>query len=134
MDVVDFEPERPSQIRTTLTNARQGEDLTGATAIQGYVDRECGDHVAWKIWAADDGSGLIRATVTVNGETKLNAIGQESPWGTNDPVDAMAWIHPRVDDAAGKPDQSVVQFAPGTMNPAHDDRYTVLPVGRHLNL
>ena len=129
MDVIDRSETRPALIRETLANARQGDDKTGAQAIQAYVDRECGDHVAWRIWSDGDDLGA-KASLSVNGSDLLAAVDPRyPPWGGNDYLDAQTWIHQLVDSAGG---EWSVDRAQGPMSGSWEERRVVLPPGKRL--
>lgn len=132
MDVVDRSTDRPASIRAILANARKGRDLTDENAIQRYVDRECGDHVAWRISNNDDGIG-VRVSLWVNGADLLvGADRANPPWGGTEFDDAQKWIHTRVEKAGG---DHPVQRAIGELSYGYlEDRHVVLAPGRQLKL
>lgn len=129
MDVVDKVAERPRLIRETVTNAPEGEDITGDHAIARFVDRECGDHVAWSIRTEETGA---RVALVVNGTDVLDGMDPaNSPWGTTDYGDAQKWVHTRVEAAGGR---NEVDFAQGAMDGSSETRHVVLSPGHHLSL
>jgi hypothetical protein len=131
MDVVDRSDDRPRSIRDNLGSARDGEDLTGKEAVQRYVDRECGDHVAWRIWGEGDEFGA-RATLEVNGTNLLaNVDPADPPWGSADYQDAQRWVQARVDAAGGG---SAIDRAQGGMSGSYENRHVVLAPGKRLTL
>jgi hypothetical protein len=131
MDVVDKVAERPGLIRTTVTNAPDGDDITGDQAIERFVDRACGDYVAWRIWQEPDEIG-VRASLSVNGENLLEGMTPATaPWGSMDPGDAQRWVQARVEEAGGV---DAVDGAQGSFSGWQENRYVVLAPGRHLTL
>jgi hypothetical protein len=129
MDVVDKEAERPALIRANVANAPEGEDITGDCAIERYVDRECGDHVAWSIRTETEGT---RVSLEVNGVDLLEGMDPaNSRWGTTDYSDAQKWVHATVEAAGGRND---VDFAQGALDGSSESRHVVLAAGRHLTL
>jgi len=125
MNIIDRDPERPGLIRSTLANPRDGEDITGPDAIQSYVDRECGDHVAWRL--AGDGVSL-----EVNGTDLLEGVAVDQlPWSQGDHVAAQRWIHTKVDEAGG---EGQVDRAQGAMSGDWENRHVVLSPGKHLDV
>jgi hypothetical protein len=80
LQIVDSNPERVAAIRGLLPHAPMGEDATGTTAVQDYVERECGPLVRWSIWDEPEVGTL--ANLIVNGTdlladmTSTNARGK----------------------------------------------------------
>jgi hypothetical protein len=131
MDVVDRSDDRPRSIRDNLTNPRDGEDLTGNDAVQSYVDRECGDHVAWRIWVEGDGFGA-KATLEVNGTNLLENVDPSNPpWGTTDYQHAQRWVQARVDAAGGG---VAIDRAQGGMSASYENRQVVLAPGQKFRI
>ena len=130
MDIVDYSGDRPKQIRSSLTGARQGRDYIGENAVKDYVDDTCGPLVRWNLKEADT-SGDLTVELWVNGEDVVAPIPiNERPWG-KDYRAAQKWVHERVAVAAPNVDINRA-VSVGGMSATYDHRFVVLPRGSKL--
>lgn len=131
MDIVDRNPERPSQVRSGLPNSRDGMDSTGTGAVEEYVARECGPLVRWQIWSVGDEFGA-RVKLIVNGTDLVAHIDPaDMPWG-KELHEAQRWVHERIE-----------RYAPGAIDRARSEsgpsgslesRFVVLPPGAMVDI
>ena len=128
LDVIDRSDERPAQIREALGAPNGGAHLTGESAIQDYVERETGDHVAWSISGA--GTAGVEVKLEVNGVDVLRDFEPHRlPWVIAD-EDAQRWVHSRV-EAGGA---GLLDHASGPMSGSWESRHVVLPPRRRFDM
>ncbi|SEN91679.1 SIR2-like domain-containing protein [Cryobacterium luteum] len=98
ISVVDFSPEVRPRIEEFLGNGRRHDGMSGPSAIQDYVDRHCGDVIAWGS-QTDTRSGVAQPYLTMNGRDVLPARGPGEVAQTVDGGDlgASEWLQNEVE-------------------------------------